>query len=83
MPPFLGAFLILVERPIHEMARYRERTGIERAFSRLKEEFGFSSVRVGGASKVLAHLMFGILALTADAILRWCGGEGGVAPSPS
>lgn len=67
----------------HEMARYRERTGIERAFSRLKEEFGFSAVRVRGACKVLAHLMFGILALTADQILRWCAGEGGAAHAPS
>jgi hypothetical protein len=72
-----------IERDPHEMARYRERSGIERAFSRLKEEFGFSTVRVRGASKVLAHLMFGILALTTDQILRWCGGEGGLAPAPS
>lgn len=72
-----------VEMDPHQMARYRERTGIERAFSRLKEEFGFSTVRVRGAGKVLAHLMFGILALTADQILRWCGGEAGVAHAPS
>jgi hypothetical protein len=56
----------------HQRARYRERTGIERVFGRLKDEFGFASVRVRGASKVMAHLMFGILALTADSILRWC-----------
>ena len=72
-----------VEMDPHEMARYRERSGIERAFSRLKDEFGFSTVRVRGACKVLAHLMFGILALTADQILRWCGSEGGLAPAPS
>jgi IS5 family transposase len=72
-----------VELEPHEMARYRERTGIERAFSRLKEEFGFSAVRVRGASKVFAHLMFGILALTADQILRWCADEGGAAHAPS
>jgi hypothetical protein len=72
-----------IEMDPHEMARYRERSGIERAFSRLKEEFGFSTVRVRGACKVLAHLMFGILALTADQILRWCGSEGGLAPAPS
>lgn len=72
-----------VELDPHEMTRYRERTGIERAFSRLKEEFGFSTVRVRGAGKVLAHLMFGILALTADQILRWCGSQAGVAHAPS
>lgn len=72
-----------VEMDKHEKVRYRERTGIERAFSRLKDEFGFSTVRVRGARKVLAHLMFGILALTADQILRWCGVQGGLAPAPS
>jgi hypothetical protein len=43
----------------------------------------FSTVRVRGARKARAHLMFGILALTADQILRWCGLEGGLAPAPS
>lgn len=66
----------------HEMARYRERTTVERAFARLKEEFGFATVRVRGASKVMAHLMFGILALTADQILRLCGSEEPVAKAP-
>ena len=28
---------------------------------------------VSGEPKVMAHLMFGILALTADQILRWAG----------
>jgi transposase len=66
----------------HEKVRYRERTGIKRAFSRLNDELGFSMVRVRGVRKVLAHLMFGILALTADQIQRWCGLEGGpAAPS--
>jgi hypothetical protein len=67
----------------HELARYRERTAAERAFARLKEEFGFATVRVRGACKVMAHLMFGILALTADQIFRWCGGQDPVAAAPS
>jgi hypothetical protein len=50
--------------------RFRERTMIERVYSRLKEEFGGRFIRVRGASKVMAHLMFGVLALTADQILR-------------
>ena len=57
----------------HEKVRYRERTTVERVYARLKEEFGGSTVRVRGWAKVMAHLMFGILALTADQILRWCG----------
>lgn len=66
----------------HEMARYRERTAVERVFGRLKEEFGGASVRVRGACKVMAHLMFGILALTADQILRWSGAGESAACSP-
>jgi hypothetical protein len=54
----------------HEAARFRERTTVERVNARLKDEFGGRTVRVRGALKVMAHLMFGILALTADQILR-------------
>ena len=53
-----------------EAARYRERTMVERVNGRLKDEFGGRQVRVRGAAKVMAHLMFGVLALTADQILR-------------
>ncbi len=54
----------------HESARFRERTAVERVYARLKEEYGASSVRVRGAAKVMAHLMFGVLALTVDQLLR-------------
>ena len=54
----------------HQQVRFRERTAVERVYSRLKDEFGGSFVRVRGWAKVMAHLMFGILALTADQILR-------------
>jgi hypothetical protein len=57
----------------HEKARYRERSGVERVFSRLKDQYGATNVRVRGAAKVMAHLMFGVLALTADQVLRWAG----------
>jgi len=53
-----------------ESDRFRERTMVERVYARLKDEFGGRYVRVRGASKVMAHLMFGVLALTADQILR-------------
>ncbi len=55
----------------HEAMRYRERTGVERVFSRLKDQYGALNVRVRGAAKVMAHLMFGVLAFTSDQILRW------------
>jgi len=50
--------------------RYQERTSAERVFSRFKDEFGGETVRVRGPVKVMAHLMFGILVLTADQLLR-------------
>lgn len=58
----------------HEAQRYKERTTIERVFARLKEEFGGRIVRVRGAAKVMTSLMFGIIALTADQILRLASG---------
>jgi hypothetical protein len=53
-----------------EAERYQERTMVERVNGRLKDEFGGRTVRVRGAAKVMTHLMFGVLALTADQILR-------------
>lgn len=53
-----------------EEERYQERTMVERVNGRLKDEFGGRDVRVRGASKVMAHLMFGVLALTVDQIRR-------------
>jgi len=51
--------------------RFKERTNVERVFSRLKDEFGGRMIRVRGNAKVFAHLMFGILALTADQLMRF------------
>lgn len=53
-----------------EQDRLRERTMIERVNARLKDEFGAGHIRVRGAAKVMAHLMFGVLALTVDQWLR-------------
>ena len=50
--------------------RFKERTMSERVNARLKDEFGASHLRVRGAAKVMAHLMFGVLALTVDQLLR-------------
>ena len=49
-----------------EQVRYNERTAGERVNGRLKDEFGGRHVRVRGASKVMCHCMFGVLALTVD-----------------
>ena len=50
--------------------RYNIRTMVERVFSRLKDEFGANTIRVRGAKKVMAHLMFSVSALTVDQLLR-------------
>ena len=50
--------------------RFHERTTVERVNGRLKDEFGAGMVRVRGNAKVMCHLMFGIVALAADQILR-------------
>ena len=50
--------------------RFRIRSGVERTNARLKDEFGGRHVRVRGHAKVACHLMFGILALTVDQLIR-------------
>jgi hypothetical protein len=54
----------------HEAARYKERTSVERFNSRMKDEFGAANLMVRGASKVMMHLMFGVVALFADQLLK-------------
>jgi len=53
-----------------EKERFKVRTTAERANSRIKDDFGGRFVRVRGAGKVMCHLMFGVLALTAEQLLR-------------
>jgi len=53
-----------------QQSRYKERTMSERVNARLKDEFGASHLRVRGGAKVMAHLMFGVLALTVDQWMR-------------
>lgn len=56
----------LVGHKTAEAIRYNERSTVERVNARLKDEFGGRVVRVRGHAKVMCHLMFGILALTAN-----------------
>ena len=53
--------------------RYDERATAERGFSLLKEVFGGRHARVRGATKVMAHVMFGLAALTAERLLNLLG----------
>lgn len=70
---------VLTSEPIHreltpaETIRFRERTSVERVNSRLKDHFGARIVHYRGAAKIMAHLMFGLLALTADQLLKLTG----------
>jgi len=53
-----------------DAVRYRERSAAERTNARLKDEFGGRNIMVKGHAKVLGHLMFGLLALGADQLMR-------------
>ena len=53
-----------------QRVRFRERGSAERVNSNLKDNYGGRFVRVRGAAKVMAHLMFGILALTAHQLFN-------------
>jgi len=50
--------------------RFRERTAAERVNSQLLDQYGGRFVRVRGHAKVMAHLMFGVLALTATQLYQ-------------
>lgn len=53
--------------------RFGERSASERVNSLLKDRYGGRWVRVRGAAKVMCHLMFGLVALTATALFaRLC-----------
>ncbi len=60
----------LIHMPDPDDVIFNFRTLAERVNARLKDEFGARSVRVRGAIKVKCHLMFGVLALAVDQILR-------------
>lgn len=54
-----------------EERRYDERTSSERVNGSLKDNYGANDVRVRGHDKVFCHLMFGVLALTAEQLMRF------------
>jgi Transposase DDE domain/Transposase domain (DUF772) len=53
-----------------EDVRYNERSAAERVNSHLKDDFGGRYVRVRGHAKVFCHLMFGVLAITIEQLMR-------------
>ena len=59
-----------VEFTPSEAERYKERSQAERTNARLKDDYGGRHIRVRGHAKVMSHLMFGVLALTAAQLMR-------------
>ncbi|MDO9012004.1 MAG: transposase [Gallionella sp.] len=59
-----------IEFTLSEAQRYKERSQAERTNARLKDDYGGRYIRVRGNAKVMSHLMFGILALTANQLMR-------------
>ena len=53
-----------------EDVRYRQRSSAERVNANLKDNCGGNHVRVRGAAKVFCHLMFGILVVAVEQIMR-------------
>ena len=54
----------------YDAVRYKVRSTVEHTNGRLKDEFGGRHVKVRSAKKVYSHLMFGILVLSADQLMR-------------
>jgi transposase len=53
------------------MIRYNQRSSVERVNGRLKDVFNGRMIRVKGHTKVMSHLMFGIIALTVDQLMKF------------
>jgi hypothetical protein len=53
-----------------EEVRYNQRSSAERVNGRLKDEFGARILWVRGHAKVFCHLMFGVLALSINQLMR-------------
>lgn len=53
-----------------EANRYKERSGAERVNSNLKDNHGGNTIRVRGSVKVMAHLMFGVITITANQLFN-------------
>jgi uncharacterized protein YifE (UPF0438 family) len=53
-----------------EKRRYNERSSVERVNSYLKDSYGGRAIRVKGHQKIMAHLMFGIIAITANQLFK-------------
>lgn len=62
-----------VEMEPAQAVRFAERSTAERVNSQFKDSYGGRQVRVRGAEKVMAHCLFGLVALTAMQLFRLLG----------
>jgi len=53
-----------------QAVRFKNRSTAERVNSNLKDNYGGRFMRVRGAAKVMTHLMFGLIAITAIQLFR-------------
>lgn len=58
----------VMDPPTHK--RFCQRSSVERVNAYLKDNHGGRNVRVKGSAKVMTHLMFGIIAITATQLFR-------------
>jgi hypothetical protein len=54
----------------HEALRYKARSSAERINAHLKDSHGGRQVWVRGNEKVMTHLMFGIIVIASEQLLR-------------
>jgi transposase len=59
-----------IEMDPAQAERFRNRSTAERVNSNLKDNYGGRFVRVRGAAKVMTHLMFGLISVTATQLFR-------------
>jgi len=60
----------VINQKDHKAICHNEHSTVERVNGRLKDEFGGRVVRVKRNEKVMCHLMFSIVALTVDQLMR-------------
>lgn len=59
-----------IEMDMAAKKRFNQRTSVERINSYLKDNYGGNNIRVKGSKKVMTHLMFGVVVITAMQLYR-------------
>jgi hypothetical protein len=59
-----------IEMDLATKKRFNQRSSVERINSYLKDNYGGNNIRVKGSKKVMAHLMFGVVVITAMQLYR-------------